>query len=376
MSIEEHGYNQYKNFLHGKWQKNILLISWLVAFLILGIEIMACMVFIKHEEQVGLSYVILRIIVPSVLNLSTLSIATFVRRSEDSSVNAKNHWASFSIFMICAVIAIFHNYFHILLGAPGIVFFICAVFGETKILNRLLIATVPVYIISAATFCTDPHTPPDGLYKILSLVCNFTFISCSYIFSHFLMRAQASQLKYIHDSYRRHADLIEELKIEPLTKLYNRSALDGAIARIIEKKKLCEINPFLVMLDIDFFKKINDEFGHIAGDKVLVTLSEIIRKNMGSSRRAFRYGGEEFVLIFEDSMPTHVIYTVQSIRYEFAATRFDFAPDNVITLSAGVSGIGENFTAQDWLESADKSLYYAKNHGRNQLKMSVLVTSS
>ena len=67
MSIEEHGYNQYKNFLHGKWQKNILLISWLVAFLILGIEIMACMVFIKHEEQVGLSYVILRIIVPSVL---------------------------------------------------------------------------------------------------------------------------------------------------------------------------------------------------------------------------------------------------------------------------------------------------------------------
>lgn len=371
MSYEERSYKEYKEQIHGKWQKKILLTAWLVAFLVLGIEFFCYFTFLKFENGGPLSpyYVLIRIIIPSLLNFGVLFVATFVRRSRRYSSMAKTMWASFSIFMICSVLAIFHNYFHIMLVAPAVSFFICAVFGETKILKRLLVLTVPVVLVSAFTFWNDKNSSEE-FYRVLTLICDFTFISCAYIFSSALMKSQAAQLSFIHETYRLQKGLIEELKIEPLTKLYNRVALDETINRILKKTEEIPINPYLVIMDIDFFKKVNDKYGHTSGDKVLVTLSEIIKKNMGSGRRAFRFGGEEFVLIFEDSMPSLVVYTVQSIRSDFEATRFDFAPDLSITLSAGISALCPGFDSNAWIDSADKSLYFAKNNGRNQVKMS------
>ena len=371
MSYEERSFNEYKEQIHGKWQKKIILISWLVSSLVFGIEIFSYFTFLKFDTKESLAshYVLIRIIIPSFLNFGVLVVATLVRKSRRYSSMTKTMWASFSIFMICSVLAIFHNYFHIMLVAPAVAFFICAVFGETKVLKRLLVLTIPVVLVSALTFWNDKNSSAE-FYRVLTLICDLTFISCAYIFSSALMKTQAAQLSFIYETYSLQKDLIEELKIEPLTKLYNRVALEETINRILKKTKEVPINPFLVIMDIDFFKKVNDIYGHTSGDKVLVTLSEIIRKNMGSGRRAFRFGGEEFVLIFEDSMPSLVIYTVQAIRSDFEATRFDFAPELSITLSAGISALGPGFDSNAWIDSADKSLYFAKNNGRNQVKMS------
>ena len=374
MNEAENTFNKYKDFLQSKWQRKILLICWIVVFIILGMEFFNFATLLKLSQRVDeiFRYVMIRIVMPSALNFSVLIIAACVRRSGRFSTMTKNMWVSFSIFMICSVLAIFHNYFQILLVSPAVAFFICAVFGEAKILQRLLVLTVPTLIISAVTFLIDPNTE-EGLYKVLSMICDFVFIICAYVFARALMKSQVSQLDYIHDFYGKQIELVEELKIEPLTKLYNRTALDGAISRILKRIKTENINPFLVMLDIDFFKKVNDEYGHVAGDKVLVALAEIIRKNMGSNRRAFRYGGEEFVLIFENSMPSIVIYTVQSIRADFAAARFDFSGDASFTLSAGISGMPADFNGTTWIDNADKCLYYAKNNGRNQVKTADIV---
>lgn len=375
MSLEEETFKNYIANHYSKWQKKILLISWVVAIIILCIEIFTYTTLLKNGKRVvfSFSYIFLRIITPTILNFGTLLISTHILNIKKFSINTKNHWVSASIFMICAVLAIFHNYFQILLISPGIAFFICAVFGETKILHRLLYATIPVAIISGITFWLDPDSK-DLVYKLLTIICSTAFISCAYIFAKAVMNSQKTQLNYIHSSYRKQLELIEELKIEPLTKLYNRVAMDGTINRILSRVKTETINPFLVIMDIDFFKKVNDKYGHTSGDEVLVTLAEIIKKNMGSVRKAFRFGGEEFVLIFENSMPSTVIYTIQSIRKDFSSTKFKFAPDKSFTLSAGISPLHNSFTAKDWLNRADKCLYYAKEHGRDQIKVDELTT--
>ncbi len=369
MTVEEQTYNQYIETLQSKWQRILLLTSWSAAVVTLCIEISTFITLLTHGERADYSfkYIFLRIITPTILNFGFMLITTILRKSNKVSMNVKNNLAAFCMYMICSVLAIFHNYFQVFLAVPGFAFFVCVVFGEKRILRNIMIATIPTCIIAGTAFWLDPDSK-DTIYRTLTLVCSNTFIFCAFFFAKAVMRSQVSQLSYIHETYKKQAELIEELKIEPLTKLYNRVAMDGTINRIIGRKKSESINPYLVMMDIDFFKRVNDKYGHTAGDEVLVTLAEIIKKNMGSLRRAFRYGGEEFVLIFEDSMPANVIYTVQSIRKDFADKRFSFAPNESFSLCAGISVLHPDFDAKHWINSADQCLYYAKNHGRNQIK--------
>lgn len=372
MEQERYNFNQYKQNNQRRWQKKILKLGWSLAFLILAIEIYSYTTLLMHGERVdsSFSYVLLRIITPSLLNFGSLLTATLLS-SKKISVEKINHATSMCLMIIAGVLSIFHNFFQLLLIAPAFIFFICASFGETKILKLLLVCDIPIFILTCISFWTDNHSG-EPAYKALTLVCCLACIIFSYIYARSLMKSQAKQFEYIHESYKKQNQLIEELKIEPMTKLYNRTAMDETISRIINLKKSESINPFLVIMDIDFFKKVNDKYGHTAGDEVLITLADIIKKNIGSSRRAFRFGGEEFVLIFEDNMAANVIFLVQSIREEFSNTRFDFAPNSSFTLSAGISLLHSSFDEKDWIDSADKCLYFAKNNGRNQVKVAEL----
>ena len=88
---------------------------------------------------------------------------------------------------------------------------------------------------------------------------------------------------------------------------------------------------------------------------------------MGGTRQAFRYGGEEYVLLFEDSMQAPDLHLVDGIRSAFENERFEFAPDLSFTLSAGIAEYKDEYNEKMWLDVADKAMYYSKEHGRNQI---------
>ena len=370
MSMEEQSFKEYKENVFSRRQKSVLLIGWFVAGLTLLLEIFNYTVLLKKGERVEASfrYILIRVITPSLINIVTLTIATIIQKSDKAKMDLKNLWCSISIFMICSVIGVFHSYFQILLVVPAITFFVISIFSDIKILNRIFIASIIVFFIECITFWLDPASGVP-VYKILTLFCAAFFIFCAFIFSRALIKAQAQQLNYMHQSYRKQSELIEELKIEPLTKLYNRIAMDGTISRILARKGTTFNKSFLVILDLDFFKRVNDKYGHTAGDEVLITLADIVKAQMGSVRKTFRFGGEEFVLIFEDNFPSTVIYTIEEIRGIFSSTKFAFAPEESFTLSGGVAPLLPEYDEKMWLDAADRALYYAKNHGRNQIKI-------
>jgi diguanylate cyclase (GGDEF)-like protein len=126
-------------------------------------------------------------------------------------------------------------------------------------------------------------------------------------------------------------------------------------------------NYAVAMLDIDYFKKVNDTFGHDAGDRVLKGLSEIFKRVIKKEDIAFRFGGEEFLVFMPNAMEAKE--TIQKIKDEFEKTIFDIGHESINkTLSAGISCYKDDEKSV-WqiIKYADVALYEAKNSGRNKI---------
>lgn len=154
-----------------------------------------------------------------------------------------------------------------------------------------------------------------------------------------------------------------------LTKLYNRAYWQECLCQEYSRFKRKNINITLMMFDIDFFKKVNDNYGHLAGDEVLRSLSKILREQLRATDVAGRYGGEEFAVILLDSDVEKSILVAERVRKAVEAHTVYFE-DMVIkfTISVGLCQLTQDIeSAQSWLHSTDNCLYYSKEHGRNQV---------
>lgn len=121
--------------------------------------------------------------------------------------------------------------------------------------------------------------------------------------------------------------------------------------------------PWLVMFDLDNFKTVNDSFGHICGDEVLLSFAQHLRKFFRSSDLIFRFGGEEFVLILEATAAPAAIARIDAFRQSVADMQFPLV--GKMTVSGGMTAITPNVFETVLLDQADKALYYAKENGRN-----------
>ena len=155
-----------------------------------------------------------------------------------------------------------------------------------------------------------------------------------------------------------------------LTELYNHRYFQEQIRMQIEQSKRYTHNFSLIIIDIDFFKKFNDTFGHQSGDAVLRQVAQTLKKNVRATDIVCRYGGEEMSIILPNTGKDEAFSTAQKICERVASKKFKLAGDKEtnVTISLGVSTFpydGDNAPAI--IEAADKRLYNAKNNGRNQV---------
>ena len=155
---------------------------------------------------------------------------------------------------------------------------------------------------------------------------------------------------------------------DPLTGAYNRTSL----------KREYFLDKFFFMIDIDHFKKLNDNFSHEMGDKCLKKFAEIVRNNIRKEDRLIRYGGEEFIILFnsestEEEMHKKADDLRKAVEEETSKIK-DFADPNFVapfTISVGVNHMNPNYTLEDNIKIADKYLYEAKENGRNRVVSSL-----
>ena len=177
-------------------------------------------------------------------------------------------------------------------------------------------------------------------------------------------------------SKQRFAKANEQLKlmsrVDGLTGLFNRRFWEE---KCIEEFKRCRRTEYissLIILDIDNFKKVNDNYGHPAGDQVIKTVADIIQKAIRETDLAGRYGGEEYTVILPDTTSVSARFVAERIRKMAEKSVVVYEGSEIsFTVSVGVAEFNPSFTDHvHWLEKADKGLYQAKETGRNKVIVS------
>lgn len=157
-------------------------------------------------------------------------------------------------------------------------------------------------------------------------------------------------------------------KKDPLTKLYNRRFIDSIFLQQTMRAQKFQVNYSVIMIDIDHFKTVNDNYGHDAGDRVLTKFGEIISHNIRVSDFAFRFGGEEFLILVTECSAQKATHIVDKISKELKEQSFpindDF--DFHVTLSAGIAEFDGQPDYEHTIKKADKALYQSKENGRDQ----------
>jgi diguanylate cyclase (GGDEF)-like protein len=162
--------------------------------------------------------------------------------------------------------------------------------------------------------------------------------------------------------------LRKQVITDELTGLYNRRGFDNVIAKEFRRAKRYNRNLSMIIGDIDHFKKINDNHGHLMGDKILQVYSSILKKNLRESDICARIGGEEFAVILPEQDEESAINIAEKIRQLIMNSKFVIENVRInFTSSFGVASAKKSSTIKDLFKIADKALYQAKKMGRNMV---------
>lgn len=172
------------------------------------------------------------------------------------------------------------------------------------------------------------------------------------------------------ERYRREKRIARLAARDPLTALYNRRALEVRAPRLLEE--VSSVRPgALLLIDIDNFKLINDLYGHTAGDRLLISLSEMIRSVLPEGALAARLGGDEFVILLNDASSERIVGLGNTLRHRFHQTATQtFVTPQPVTLSIGANLFNQPPTSLAALiEQGDAALYESKRGGRDSLRL-------
>ena len=158
-------------------------------------------------------------------------------------------------------------------------------------------------------------------------------------------------------------------KTDFLTQLFNRGHWEENLIQEFRRLKRYNHKSTLLMCDIDHFKRINDTYGHAAGDTVIQSIADAVRKNLRSTDIAGRYGGEEYAVLLVDTDMTQAAVLAERLRQSVEALQVSYNGQVLkVTLSLGLAQYDATMTEhRQWIEAADKGLYQSKAAGRNQL---------
>ena len=318
----------------------------------------------------------LPILIPSVYFLSGIGlVAIFVVLSE-AHFNDRFQDHYLTIFQVGGHVALQLGF---LLVAPEIGFaFLSAIFlifgfGALRMTSRQAIIAwtltmtglVPIFLFTGTPIGLPVATPIERFAAMLSYI--LTIGQCAFVGSY-----GSSMRKMLYDrsfalkaAYRR----IEELaEVDELTGSFNRRCimrmLDEEIARAGRSGAPCSI----ALIDLDWFKRVNDAYGHPTGDEVLRAFAITMFANIRSVDRFGRYGGEEFLLVLPDMAADDAARTLDRLRAIIADLDWSaFSPGMAVTISAGVATLKPNETPDTFLARADSALYAAKARGRNRI---------
>ncbi|HEY0469225.1 MAG TPA: GGDEF domain-containing protein [Polyangiaceae bacterium] len=165
-----------------------------------------------------------------------------------------------------------------------------------------------------------------------------------------------------------HEEIYRMTIVDGLTQIHNKRYLFEALEKELIRARRYERDLSVLMFDIDFFKRINDQYGHLAGDHVLRELARIVQDRIRRDEVFARYGGEEFVIVLPETSLAGAVALAENLRARVGSHGFSFQGEQIpVTISIGCALLQDDKAATDLIQRADEKLYQAKRSGRNRV---------
>ena len=292
-----------------------------------------------------------------ILMAATLLVLIYFHKTNNLKVTTVISVILLTVFLSSFIYIIGNNYYGLFWFAtyPPYAYFLL---GRKKGHYATLIYSVIVFIY---IYISYPSWEPAlfGLHSFLNI---FGTIVCIALMVIFYERSK----EYAYENIMIKNKELEVMSVtDRLTGLYNRYKIDEVLYNSLKMSNNCENSFSIILADIDFFKSINDNYGHLVGDKVLVEIASIFRYSVTGSDIVGRWGGEEFLIICPEKNIIEANKIANVIKDKIC--RQDFGGLGQITMSFGTAACSKGETIDSLIRKADNSLYKAKKEGRNRI---------
>lgn len=353
--------------LYQKWRKNFNYVALLVACITLILELIISPLLFQYLPQTiklpTPQYLLLYILIPSMINFLLVILGHRSLTCKRLSERAKNYFSILVLSTQFLVIACVHNVFTLTITVLCFPIFLTLIYSDKKMTTTVTFITVIFVSISFIFALLDSHSN-DAFFLIQTFVAYILLFGC-HITTILLLNIENAKNDILKASSFKQLQLEELLKCDPLTGLHNMSTFYNMLEACIKNN---EMPLTIAVIDIDNFKMVNDTWGHEKGNEVLIYLAAQLQFSCNIKGHVFRYGGEEFTIIFPRISPEGakaMIETAQNNLYHYV---FDFMPNQRITFSCGVVSYPASiYSPQDFFEMADKVMYQAKLSGKNKV---------
>ncbi len=312
-----------------------------------------------HVEIALPKYILKYIASPSLINLGFVLCGLLAMRASRIRQISKAYFVSMLYVGVCFVFYTVHIIFDSLYLIFTVPMMLTIVYSNYTLTTLTGIISIAAKTFSELFIVWDPDKVNllSSKYGLTNLVVS-TFILCIFYFVCAIVirfekeKNAASILKEIE-----YYETQQKLMIDELTEIYNRKALRRSFQDMEED--VAENDYLFVMIDIDNFKTLNDTFGHDAGDECLKEFAEILCNNCTDDAQPFRFGGDEFCILFKNAPIQNVISICKSIQRDLKNSAVS-GRSMAMTASFGIARYNKNMTAPQLLKYTDSKLYHAK----------------
>ncbi len=351
--------------LERELRDKIIKVLWLLVWGCIALDVSFFVVFF-FTDGLGTTvsrYVFKYLCLPFFVNMLTYLIARRLNSLETLSDKSKNMVCAVALCTIGGSMGIFHSYYTPLWCAPCMALLLCSVFHSRKI-NGVLLVYSCVLVVLATIYGAFEIPSRTSIYvQNCVVVLGITFLSN--IVAIAVQNYQKDVEILLRTTAENEKDYRRRLERDLLTEVHSREYMQEFAAKTFEVSGANNVIGMAV-LDLDDFKHINDEYGHDNGDKVLHALGELLQKYSNEYMEAGRFGGEEFVIIFQGEAGQCYEEKLEEIRKEFSGLSFDFMKEKV-SFSAGLVECNSAISYEKAFTLADQALYTSKIRGKNRV---------
>jgi diguanylate cyclase len=358
--------NEYK-MINDKWLK--MHYQTLISIVILSFffeRITATSYYMGDFVEIAFTkYVYKYMLVPFIANIILVGIAFFVMRFSAFEQRTKVYFISSLSVGFCFVFYTVHSIFDTLYLIFFIPILLTVVYSDFILTSMIAVISIGARAISEFFIVWDPEktNPLDTSLSFWDFIVSTFVLLLLYLISIVVIRFEKEKNAVIVQKEIGYRETQKKLIVDELTNIYNRTALRISFQEIVDDE--FDSKYVFVLIDLDDFKLLNDTFGHQYGDYCLVQFGDILKKNCPKEATPFRYGGDEFCILFKNVEIDTIVKICKHIQRELKMNLADKSADKHVTASIGIAEHKKGMSPSQLFRKTDLALYRSKGIGNS-----------